>query len=57
MKILINGNLKKIKNIKIFTCKNCGCVFEAKEHEYQIHLVNNKEYCFCECPYCDETVM
>lgn len=37
MKIIKSGDLRKFKETKRFTCKHCGCVFEADNTEYTIH--------------------
>ena len=37
MKIIKDGNLRKFKETKRFTCKYCDCVFEADNTEYKVH--------------------
>lgn len=37
MKIIKEGDPKKRANVvRRFECKNCGCVFEANENEYEV---------------------
>lgn len=56
MKIIIPGDLKKLNKTKQFTCKNCGCLFEANKDEYYIGAQYNEEYYYCKCPFCDKLV-
>ena len=35
MKIIKEGDLNKLKKIKRFECKECGCIFEADKNEYK----------------------
>ena len=35
MRIIKEGDLKKLKKIKCFECKKCGCIFEAEKDEYK----------------------
>lgn len=37
MKIIKDGNLRKFKETKRFTCKYCDCIFEADNTEYTVH--------------------
>lgn len=53
MKILVDGNLKKVK---IFRCNTCGCVFEADNSEYKYSRAQyNQSYYECKCPCCGKT--
>lgn len=61
MKIIKKGREKDLKKTKRFTCRECGCVFEADKGEYQSGQQYNETYFFCKCPFCGkeapETVM
>lgn len=53
MRIIRPGN-RNSKNIKQFSCNNCGCIFEADEDEYATtideQILVHKYYCICpEC--------
>lgn len=52
MKIIQDGNLDKLKEIVRFTCKRCGCVFEAEKNEYKTSTQYNETYYICKCPFC-----
>lgn len=58
MKVIRMG--EKHLPIKRFTCRSCGCVFEAEEGEYKVASnIEWAKYGFnakCECPYCGEMV-
>lgn len=55
MKIIKQGNLEKLKQIKRFKCDNCGCVFEAEKDEYRyVCSSRNEDYYSCICPYCNK---
>lgn len=56
MKIIKEGDLKKLKKIKRFECKECGCIFEAEKDEYKRGSQYNEEYYYCACPYCNQRV-
>lgn len=56
MKIIKDGDAKKIKNIKTFDCDFCGCLFEADNTEYKIGSQYNEEYYYIKCPFCGRTV-
>lgn len=56
MKIIKEGDLKKLKKIKRFECKECGCIFEAEKDEYKWGSQYNEAYYYCACPYCNQTV-
>lgn len=52
MKIIIPGILRFAKETKQFTCKKCGCVFEADRDEYSCGTQYNDGYYMCQCPTC-----
>ena len=56
MKIIKEGDLKKLKKIKRFECKECGCIFEAEKDEYKWGNQYNETYYYCACPCCNQTV-
>lgn len=60
MKILKNGNPDKILRILKFDCKNCGCIFEASNKEYQepsqLDAVGNGIIAICKCPCCGKSI-
>ena len=56
MKIIKEGNLDKLKKIKRFECKECGCIFEAEKDEYKWDSQYNETYYYCKCPCCYQTV-
>jgi len=55
MKIIREGNVKRLLKTKRFTCKECGCVFEANKGEYESGVQYNEEYFYCQCPTCKRT--
>ena len=56
MKIIKEGDLNKLKRIKRFECKECGCIFEAEKDEYKEGSQYNETYYYCACPCCNQTV-
>ena len=52
MKIIQEGNPNIIRRGLRFTCKRCGCVFEADFGEYSIEFIRNDVVHSCECPTC-----
>lgn len=56
MKIIKNGDLKRIKQIKTFDCDFCGCLFEADNIEYRIGSQYNETYYYAKCPFCGRNV-
>ena len=56
MKIIIKGDLKKLKKVKTFDCNFCGCLFEANKDEYKSGSQYNQTYYYCICPFCHNTV-
>ncbi len=54
MKIIKHGDLNRLKEIKLFKCKACGCEFEADNTEYK-HEYSQRDNCgwyAIECPTC-----
>lgn len=37
MKIIIAGDRRPDKEVRILECKGCGCVFKTDEYEYKIN--------------------
>ena len=56
MKVIKEGNLKRLKKTKRFECNKCGCIFEADQDEYSVGYQYNEAYYMCTCPTCDCTV-
>lgn len=56
MKIIKEGDLNRLKKIKRFECKECGCVFKAEKDEYKLGNQYNDEYYYCKCPCCHQIV-
>lgn len=52
MEIIRKGDLRRLKHIKRFYCRDCGCVFDADNTEYQYDNQYNEEYWYCKCPTC-----
>ena len=54
MRIIKPGRINK--RTKLFTCDNCGCVFEADENEYKYCDYSTAMYynsdAKCKCPSC-----
>lgn len=56
MKIITQGDLNKTKRIIRFTCKTCGCVWEAEKSEYTYNFdQRDGEYSSMRCPCCGAT--
>lgn len=58
MKIIKQGDLNRLKEIKRFECKVCGCVFEAENTEYRRDY-SQRENCgwyASKCPTCHSWV-
>ena len=54
MKIIKQGDLNRLKEIKRFKCKACGCEFEADNTEYK-RQYSQRENCGwyeIKCPTC-----
>lgn len=56
MKIIKNGEIKKLKNVKTFYCIFCGCLFEANNTEYKKGSQYNQMYYYVNCPFCGRKV-
>lgn len=58
MKIIKNGDLNKIRRTIRFTCKHCGCEFEADKEDYEYQFSQRENYGWYEtrCPYCTNRV-
>jgi len=60
LKILVDGNTEHLNNPQEFSCKKCGCIFEAtnKEYSYADYIAATRDgvYAKCNCPCCGETV-
>lgn len=56
MKIIVEGNPELPKRIIKFTCKSCGCVWEAGKDEYKYaYDQRDGEYSNMKCPCCGAT--
>lgn len=58
MKILVPGDLSRVKKFKKFTCDKCGCVFVAEFNE-ECWLSKKQRYedcCYAECPCCNNWI-
>lgn len=54
MKIIKEGDINRLKKVKLFECMACGCVFEADRTEY-VHQYSQRENCDwyeIKCPTC-----
>lgn len=48
---------KKPETTKRFTCKHCGCVFNADKDDYEeMYSLCNGYYLRVDCPVCERTV-
>ena len=56
MKIIKEGNLELLKQIRRFKCGLCGCIFEADNTEYKTDNQYNHTYYTCDCPCCNREV-
>ena len=58
MKIIKAGDIRRIDNTRKFTCKRCGCVFEADRSEYHTQSdFRNGHFYVCMCPTCGRDVL
>ena len=57
MEIIKPGDLDKLKQIKRFECRKCGCIFTADNTEYEIDDQYSQEYYSCDCPTCGNQVV
>ena len=59
MNILVEGKVKEEPIIR-FSCKECGCVFEAEYGEYRgptyAEAMHDDISAVCECPFCHNNV-
>lgn len=55
MKIIVKGDVNRLLKTKRFSCRECGCVFEASKGEYETGTQYNEEYYSCKCPMCKRT--
>lgn len=58
MRIIKQGDVNRLKQIKRFECKSCGCIFEADNTEYK-HEYSQREMCgwyAVRCPTCNKCV-
>ena len=44
IKIIQNGDLHRLKQTIEFTCKACGCVFEADKEDYTYQYSQREDY-------------
>lgn len=56
MNIISEGDPKKLKRLRRFNCKDCGCVFKADKDEYKANMQYNQTYYMCDCPCCGKSV-
>ncbi len=56
MTIIVEGDLNRLKEIKRFNCRKCGCIFDAEKEEYKVSSQYNEEYYSCICPTCGNNV-
>lgn len=52
MKIIKEGDMRKLKRTRQFECDKCGCIFEADDNEY----VTDYPYYSVNCPFCNNRV-
>ena len=52
MKIIRNGDLENIRQIKFFHCLRCGCIFEAEAGEYHVEEGLREDHYTMDCPVC-----
>jgi len=56
MTIIVEGDLNRLNKVKRFSCRECGCVFDADKTEYTAESQYNETYYKCTCPTCGNTV-
>lgn len=56
MKIIKQGEIRKLNKMETFDCKFCNCIFEADKTEYKIGMQYNQEYLYIKCPFCGHMV-
>ena len=52
MKIIKQGDLKRLDKTKRFNCDACGCIWEANQTEYRHDFFMNEPRITCNCPTC-----
>ena len=53
MKVIVAGDIERTKRIIRFTCRDCGCVWEAGKDEYTYNFdQKDGEYSSMKCPCC-----
>lgn len=52
MKIIKQGDLKRLDKTKRFSCDACGCIWEANQTEYRPEWGLNDDVIVCNCPTC-----
>ena len=55
MKIIKEGDLKRLDTTRRFECEACGCIWEANASEYRKEWDGNDTLIVCECPTCQKT--
>lgn len=58
MKIIKQGDINRLKEIKRFECKSCGCIFEAENAEYKREYSQRDDcgWYAIKCPTCQTWV-
>lgn len=56
MKILRDGDVRKVIYYRKFVCPTCKCVFIADSHEYTTVFDHNDYYFETKCPNCNHLV-
>ena len=57
MRVIREGDLKRLSSTHRFECSRCGCVFEANSAEYRTESdFRNGHFYAIECPTCNHTV-
>ena len=52
MKIIKEGDLRRLDTTRRFSCSACGCIWEANASEYRKKWDRNDTLIACECPTC-----
>lgn len=54
MEVIKHGNPDRIKQTKLFECKECGCIFKANIGEYRERYSHQSDFrLVCTCPDCN----
>ena len=57
MKIIKEGDMKRVYKMRRFECPDCGCIWEATAFEYRKEQGRyNETEISCECPTCRKKV-